>query len=49
MVEAGAHSNGSSNSGCGEVGCNERGCHGYQQGLDLIDRDEIITCSVYEV
>ena len=35
---------------CGAEGCNEKGCHGYQQGRHgLIDTDEIISCSVYEV
>ena len=35
--------------GCGEEGCNEKGCHGYKQGHELIDHDEIVTCSVYQV
>ena len=35
---------------CGEEGCNVKGCHGYQQGRHgLIDTDEIISRSVYEV
>ena len=42
-------SDSTSSGGCGEVGCNQKGCQGYQQGHNLIDRDEIITCSVYEV
>ncbi len=45
----GVESSVSTSSGCGEIGCNERGCHGYKAGLEQIDRDEIITCSVYEV
>ena len=45
-----AEASDSISSACEEEGCNQIGCYGYQQkGHELVDRDEIITCSVYDV